>query len=70
MGSEVVKPIEAESRMVVASGWGWGGGGGVVAGGWEEKKRERETQNLKQAPDSEMSAQSPKQGSNPQTMRS
>ena len=32
--------------------------------------RERETQNLKQAPDSELSVQSPKRGSNPRTMGS
>ena len=31
----------------------------------KEGQRERETQNLKQAPGSELSAQSPKQGSNP-----
>ena len=35
-----------------------------------EGQRERETQNLKQAPGSELSAQSPMQGSNPQTMKS
>ena len=33
-------------------------------------ERERETQNPKQAPGSELSAQSPTQGSNPQTVRS
>ena len=33
-------------------------------------QRERETQNLKQAPGSELSAQSPMRGSNPQTVRS
>ena len=33
-------------------------------------ERERETQNPKQAPGSELSAQSPTWGSNPQTMRS
>ena len=33
-------------------------------------EREGETQKLKQAPGSELSAQSPMQGSNPQTMRS
>ena len=33
-------------------------------------KRERETQNLKQAPGSELSAQSPMWGMNPPTMRS
>ena len=32
--------------------------------------RERETQNLKKAPGSELSAQSPTQGSNPQAVRS
>ena len=32
--------------------------------------RERETQNLKQAPDSELSVQSPTRGLNPRTMRS
>ena len=32
--------------------------------------RERETQNPKQAPDSELSPQSPMRGSNPQTMGS
>ena len=32
--------------------------------------RERETQNWKQAPGSELSAQSPTQGSNPQAVRS
>ena len=36
----------------------------------EEGQRERETQNLKQAPGSELSAQSPTRGSNPQTARS
>ena len=36
----------------------------------EEGKREKETQNPKQTPGSEMSAQSPKQGSNSQTARS
>ena len=35
-----------------------------------EGQRERETQNLKQAPGSELSAQSPTRGSNPLTMRS
>ena len=35
-----------------------------------EGQRERETQNLKQAPGSELSAQSPMQGSNAGTMRS
>ena len=33
-------------------------------------QRERETQNQKQAPGSELSAQSPRQGSNPHTVRS
>ena len=33
-------------------------------------EKEKETQNLKQAPGSELSAQSPMQGSNPQTVRS
>ena len=32
--------------------------------------RERKTQNLKQTPDSELSAQTPTRGSNPRTMRS
>ena len=35
-----------------------------------EGQRERETQNLKQVPGSEPSAQSPTRGSTPQTMRS
>ena len=35
-----------------------------------EGPRERETQNPKQAPGSELSAQSPRWGSNPQTVRS
>ena len=35
-----------------------------------EGQRERETQNLKQSPDSELAAQSPKRGSNPQTTSS
>ena len=35
-----------------------------------EGQRERETENPKQAPGSELSAQSPKQDSNPQAMRS
>ena len=35
-----------------------------------EEQRERETQNPKQAPGSEPSAQSPTQGSNPRTVRS
>ena len=35
-----------------------------------EGQRERETQNLKQAPGSELSAQSPTRGSNPRTVRS
>ena len=35
-----------------------------------EGQRERETQNPKQVPGSELSAQSPKGGSNPQTTRS
>ena len=34
------------------------------------EERERETQNLKQEPGSELSAQSPTQGSNSQTARS
>ena len=38
--------------------------------GEEQRERERETQNRKQAPGSEMSAQSPTQGSNPQIARS
>ena len=37
---------------------------------WGEGQRERETQNLKQAPGSELSAQSPMWGSNPPTVRS
>ena len=44
-----------------------------MSGGWAEKEREREreeTQNPKQAPGSELSAQNPVRGSNPQTMRS
>ena len=39
-----------------------------MSGGWGQ--RERETQNVKQAPGSELSAQSPTRGSNAQTMRS
>ena len=39
-----------------------------VSGGGAE--RERKTQNLKEAPGSELSAQSPTQGSNPQAVRS
>ena len=35
-----------------------------------EEQRERETQNPKQAPGSELPAQSPMRGSNPQTARS
>ena len=35
-----------------------------------ERGRERETQNPKQAPGSELTAQSPVRDSNPQTMRS
>ena len=35
-----------------------------------ERERERETQNPKQAPGSELSAQSPPRGSNPGTARS
>ena len=35
-----------------------------------EGQRERETQNVKQAPGSNLSAQSPMQGSNSQAMRS
>ena len=34
------------------------------------RERERETQNLKQVPGSELSAQSPTRGSNSQTVRS
>ena len=41
------------------------GGGGRMDG-----QRERETQNLKQAPGSELSAQCPKRGSNSKTVRS
>ena len=36
----------------------------------ERAERERETQNLKQAPGSELSAQSPMRDSNSQTVRS
>ena len=36
----------------------------------EEGQRERETQNIKQAPGSELSAQSLTQGLNPRTVRS
>ena len=36
----------------------------------KEGQRKRETQNLKQAPGSELSAQSPTRGSNPRTTRS
>ena len=39
-----------------------------AGGGGEE--REKKTQNPKQAPGSELSAQSPTQGSNPRTVRS
>ena len=35
-----------------------------------EEQRGRETQNAKQAPGSELSAQSPMRGSNPRTVRS
>ena len=42
--------------------------GGGEGGLWAE--REEETQNLKQALGSELSAQSPMRGSNPQTARS
>ena len=35
-----------------------------------DRERERETQNLKQPPGSELSAQSPTRGSNPPTARS
>ena len=42
-------------------------GGGAERGG---AQRERETQNLKQAPDSQLSAQSLTQGSNSQMVRS
>ena len=35
-----------------------------------KEQREREAQNLKQAPGSEQSAQSPTWGSNPRTLRS
>ena len=45
----------------------FGDTGRVQAG---ERQRERETQNLKQAPGSKLSAQSPTWGSNPRTMRS
>ena len=38
--------------------------------GMGEGQRERETQNLKQAPGSELLAQSPTWGSNPRTVRS
>ena len=38
--------------------------------GGAEREREKETQNLKQAPGSELSAQSPMRGSSSQTMRS
>ena len=38
-------------------------------GAERERERERETPNLKQAPGSELSAQSPRQGSNPLTSR-
>ena len=41
-----------------------------MSGGGAERERERETQNPKQAPGSELSAQSPTRGSNPQTARS
>ena len=34
------------------------------------RERERETQNLKQVPGSELTAQSPMRGSNPRTARS
>ena len=37
---------------------------------WGEAEREREAENPKQAPGSELSAQSPMQGSNSSTMRS
>ena len=37
---------------------------------WGEGQRERETQNRKQAPGSELSAQSPTRGLNSQTVRS
>ena len=36
----------------------------------QKRGRKRETQNLKKAPGSELSAQSPKQGSNSQMVRS
>ena len=41
-----------------------------VGEGERERERERETENPKQAPGSELSAQSPMRGSNPQTARS
>ena len=42
-----------------------------MSGGEAEREREREeTQNLKQAPGSELSAQSPMQGSKSRTVRS
>ena len=37
---------------------------------WERAGRERETQDPKQAPGSELSAQSPMQGTNPRGVRS
>ena len=36
---------------------------------WGKRQRERETQNPKQAPGSELSAQSPTRGSNPRMAR-
>ena len=42
----------------------------VYLGGSGEREKKRETQNPKQAPGSELSAQSPTRGSNSQTTRS
>ena len=41
-----------------------------MSGGGAERERERETQNPKQGPGSALPAQSPRRGSNPQTVRS
>ena len=41
-----------------------------MSGGGAERERQRERQNPKQAPVSELSAQSPTWGWNPQTVRS
>ena len=41
-----------------------------MSGGGAEREKERKTQNPKQAPVSELSAQSPMQGSNSGTIRS